>query len=145
MTYDSLGLHVTFDEGMASSGGGFHRMLFDQCEAVLRANGIKCAEFRDAGPITHYPCIEIEIHLVPLDRVRYIGDEMYYGTISFRRDVTMMVALRPVFAIGTTWSRTFGGQATNRFAILGEVEDKLKDFIVDYVETNSARGIWKRQ
>jgi hypothetical protein len=144
MTYDSLGFHLSLDVVSGKAHGDFKRLLVDQCVDILRANGIRPAVFRDSERVSFYPCIEIDLTIVPLDRVRYVGDEMFFGTISFRRDVTMLVALRPVWTIGSTWSKGFGGQASNRFMILGEVEERMRDFVKEYVEMNSATALWKR-
>lgn len=142
MGYDSLGLQVKLDEGRYPRRG-FEGVLLDGCREILERNGVKCAVSKDGEPIKHYPCIIVDVNIAAISGGSNTGEEVYYGALSFNREVNFDIARRQWRGVASTWSMTLGGHARNRFEIISDVEERLQDFLVDYLKLNTARWIWK--
>jgi len=145
LSYDSLGFQVLVDDETGRGGNAFDRILQSECSEILQRNGICCVRRDDSSSRSRYPVIVIDVTVTPVDGARNIGDELYYGSITFRREVTLTIADRPQKAMGATWSMTFGGGARTRMAIVSDIEARLMDFLEDYLKLNSAKWIWKQQ
>ncbi len=143
MTYDSLGFQILVDDEASRGHSAFDRILQSECSDILQRNGICCVPRNDADAKRRYPVIVVDVTVMPLDGSRAGTNELYYGSISFRREVTLFIADRPRKALGSMWSMTFGGQARSRLAIVSDIEARLMDFLEDYLKLNSAKWIWK--
>ncbi len=142
MRYDSLGFRILIDDQSSRGRSAFDRILQSECSSILQRNGIHYVPQNPDGRDDHYSAIVIDVTVQPLDGGRGT-DELYYGTISFQREVSFSVADRPHNTVGSTWSMTFGGQARDRIAIVSDIEARLMDFLEDYLKLNSAKWIWK--
>ena len=143
LSFDSLGFRILIDDEATRYHASFDRILETECADILRRNGIQYVPQTEGVHSNRHPTIVLDLTVMPLEGGRVGVDELYYGTISFQREVTLSIADHPWKAIGSTWSMTFGGQARNRLAIVGDVEERLMDFLVDYFKLNSAKWIWK--
>ncbi len=143
MSYDSLGFQVLVDDQASRGHSAFDRILQSECSEILQRNGIRYAPRNDERSKSRYPVIVIDVTVTPLDGGRVGDDELYYGSISFQREVTLSIADRPRKTLGSTWLMTFGGQARSRLAIVSDIEARLMDFLEDYMKLNSAKWIWK--
>ena len=144
MSFDSLGFRVVIDDEGSRLPGSFERLLVDGCTEILQRNGIRCEA---ASPDTHqwrHPCLVVDLTVTPIFAGRRGTEELYYGTLSFQREVSLFIADRPWRAIGSTWSISFGGEAPNRLAIVSDIEARLLDFLGDYLKVNSAKWIWRK-
>jgi hypothetical protein len=144
MSFDSLGFRVVIDDEGSRLPESFQRLLIEDCMQLLERNGVHSVVVGLDARETRRPSLVVDLTVTPIFAGSRGTEELYYGTLSFQREVSVMIADRPWKAIGSTWSVSFGGEAASRLAIVSDVEARLTDFLGDYLKLNSARWIWRQ-